>query len=225
MVINLPLFVMAIISDGWRFFVRTLLSVIAMSLGTDYLPIPQITDNLLLASLFGGVLLGLGLGLVQYADANSGGTALISHLIHRFVPHLSIAWVLFAVDFVVVAMSAFVFAMDIALYSLIALYVSSEIYDRVLIGFGSGKSIYIVSDKLNEISKRIMSDVERGCTKISAHGMFRNEPRGMLLCVVRNSRELLSVKRIVVQEDEKAFMFVEDAREVLGEGFARRPGH
>lgn len=225
LLINLPLFLITLITDGWQFVLKTLLSVVAMSIGTDYLPIPMITGNLLLASLFGGVLMGYGLGMVQYAEGNSGGTALVSHLVHRVVPHMSIAWVLFAIDFIVVALSAFVFAMDIALYALISLYISSEVFDRVIIGFGSGKSIYIVSDKLNGIAERIMTEVERGCTKLDAHGMFTDEPRGMLLCIVKNSRELLAVKRIVMQSDQHAFVFVAEVKEVMGEGFVRTRGH
>ncbi len=225
LLINLPLFFITLVTEGWEFVLKTILSVVVMSLGTDYLPIPQITNNLMLASLFGGVLLGYGLGLVQYAEGNSGGTALISHLIHRFIPHMSIAWVLFAIDFVVVALSVFVFEVDIALFALISLYISSEVFDRVIIGFGAGKSIYIVSDRLTEIANRIMTEVGRGCTRLEAHGMFRDEPRGMLLCIVKNSRELLAVKRIVMNLDENAFVFVAEAKEVMGEGFLRRRGH
>jgi uncharacterized membrane-anchored protein YitT (DUF2179 family) len=224
LLINLPLFIITLFTDGWKLFGKTLLSVVVMSLGTDYLPIPSITSDALLASLFGGFILGLGLGLVEYADGNSGGTALISHLVHKFVPHLSIAWILFGIDFVVVVLSAFVFEMNIALYALVSLYISSEVYDRVIIGFGSGKSIYIVSEKIDVIARRILSEVERGCTQITAHGMYSDEPRGMLLCIVKSSRELLAVKRIVVKEDQKAFVFVADAKEVTGEGFVRH-GH
>lgn len=225
LLINLPLFVMALLMEGWHFVGKTLLSVATMSLGTDYLPIPAFTNDLLLASVFGGVLLGYGLGMVQYAEGNSGGTALISQLVHRLVPHISIAWVLFGIDFIVVTISIVVFSMDIALYALIALYISSVLFDRVIIGFVAGKSIYIVTDKPVQIAERVMQELERGCTRIDAHGMYKNEPRIMLLCIVKSSRELLSVKRIIEQVDVKAFVFVADAREVMGEGFARRKGH
>ncbi len=223
--VNLPLFVIAAVMEGWDLTGKTLMSVAVVSLGTDYLPLPMATDNLLLASLFGGVLLGFGLGLIQRADGNSGGTALISRLIRRFVPYVSIAWVLFAVDFIVVSLSMWVFTVEITLYALIALYISSVVFDRVTEGFVSGKSIYIVTDAPQIISQRIMSEVERGCTGIDARGMFKGEPRKMLLCIVKNGRELLMVKRIVGKIDEKAFVFVADVREVMGEGFVRYRGH
>jgi uncharacterized membrane-anchored protein YitT (DUF2179 family) len=223
--INLPLFILAAFLEGWEMVGNTLLSVVVMSLGTDYLPIPPITDNLLVSSLFGGVLLGYGLGLALKAGGNSGGTALLSQLIHRLVPHISIAWVMFGVDFIVVALSLWIFNIEIALYALIALYVSSEVIDRVIEGFVSGKSIYIITDEPEHMANRIMMEVERGCTRIDGHGMFLDEPRSILLCILKNSRELVQVKRIIGEVDKRSFVFVSDVREVMGEGFARRRGH
>jgi uncharacterized membrane-anchored protein YitT (DUF2179 family) len=222
--VNLPLFVIAAMMEGWRFVANTLLAVAVMSAGTDYLPLPTLTTNPLIASLFGGVVMGYGLGLVLLSGSNSGGTALLSHLIRRFIPHVSIAWVMFAIDFVVVALSARVFGFDLALHALIALYISSEVMDRVIEGFVAGKSVYIVTDEPISIAQRVMAEVDRGCTRIDARGMFRDEPRSILLCIVKNSRELLRVKRIIEDVDKKAFVFVSDAREVMGEGFVRPKG-
>ncbi len=225
LVVNLPLFVIAAVMEGWGLVGKTLLSVVVMSLGTDYLPLPAVTDNLWIACLFGGVMLGFGLGLIQRADGNSGGTALISQLIRRFVPYISMAWVLFAVDFIVVALSVWVFTIEITLHALVALYISSVVFDRVLEGFVAGKGIYIVTMEPVAIAQRIMREVGRGCTSIDAHGMFKGEPRKMLLCIVKNGRELIRVKRIVEQVDERSFVFVADVREVMGEGFVRYRGH
>ena len=211
--------------EGRTLLGKTLFSVAVMSLGTDYLPIPTLTDNLWLASMFGGVMLGYGLGLVQRAEANTGGTALVSLLLRRLIPYVSIAWILFAVDFVVVALSVWVFNIELAMYALIALYISSKVYDNVIMGFSAGKSIYIVTDEADAIAQRIFKEVERGCTRIDARGMFTGEPRNMMLCIVKSARELVRVKRIVREMDDRAFVFVNEVKEVLGEGFGYNRGH
>ena len=192
--INIPLFLLALKDEGWKFVLYTLYGVAVMSLGTDYLPVPCVSDNLFLSTIFGGLLMGFGLGLMLRAGGSSGGTALMAQLVHKFVPFISIAWVMFAIDFIVVALSGVLFTLELALYSTIALFIVSKVVDRVVEGFNTAKSIYIISEQRDVIAKRILQDVDRGCTRISATGTFSGQQRDVLMCVLKSSRELVQVK-------------------------------
>lgn len=223
--INIPLFLLALKDEGWKFVLYTLYGVAVMSLGTDYLPVPCVSDNLFLSTIFGGLIMGFGLGLMLRAGGSSGGTALMAQLVHKFVPFISIAWVMFAIDFIVVALSGVLFTLELALYSTIALFIVSKVVDMVVEGFNAAKSIYIISDQKEEIARRILEDVDRGCTRISATGTFSGAQKDVLMCVLKSSRELVQVKAILKEIDPEAFVFVSEVREVMGEGFIEMAGH
>ncbi|MBQ8137578.1 MAG: YitT family protein [Clostridia bacterium] len=219
MVMNLPLFVVSFIFMGGRFVFRSFVATILFSLCIDFLPIPAMTDDILLNSVFGGVVLGIGLGLIQKGFATTGGTDMIALMIHKRISFVSVGAVLFFIDFAVIVAAGFTMTPVIALYSMICIFVSSKALDLVMAGFGNAKACYIITDKHKQISDRVLTEMERGVTRLEVIGEYSGEKRNMLLCVV-SSRETAPLKRIVKAEDASAFMFVTDTHETLGEGFA-----
>lgn len=222
---NVPLFILGLIVFGREETFYTLYSIVASSLATDYIPAPVLTDNLLLAAIFGGVVMGIGIGIMLLGGGNSGGTVMAARLAqHWFFRHMGITWILFAIDCVVVLFSAFAFGAEIAMYALIALYISSKVLDLVIEG-ATAKSVYVISPQAHEVGLRVLDEMERGATMISARGMYTDTERGMLMCVLETSREVNTLKEMVKEVDEDAFVIVNDVREVMGEGFKPKAGH
>lgn len=218
-VINVPLFLVAYKLKGWRFIKRTLLATVSLSVSLYVIPyMPFVTDDLFLASLFGGIVTGVGTGLVLLCHATTGGTDMLAVLIHRKLKHYSIAQILQVLDAVIVLAGATVFGIRYALYALIAIYALAKITDGMIEGMKFSKQVFIISDKNSEIAGRIMSEMERGVTGLPAVGMYSGLGRQMLFCVV-SKKEIVQLKEIVESVDTTAFVTVSDAREVFGEGF------
>ena len=220
LIMNVPLFLMSIKILGGRFGIKTLYATIALSVSIDLLSfLPLITEDLLLASLFGGLILGSGLGIVFMQGATTGGTDIAAKLFHRGIPHVSIGTLLLLIDMAVVILAAVVFRnYQLALYAIITLFVIAKVLDAILEGVDFAKAVYIISDETDNISGRIMNELARGVTGFKIVGKWTNTDREMLLCVVRR-REVHELKEIVAEIDPEAFVFLADIREVLGEGF------
>ena len=220
LIMNIPLFLLSIRTLGGRFGIKTLYATIALSVAIDLTTfLPVVTDDLLLASLFGGLILGFGLGIVFMQGATTGGTDIAAKLVHRWLPHISIGTLLLFIDMAVVLLAAVVFRnYQIALYAIITLFVIAKVLDAVLEGVDFAKAVYVISEKNNEIAWEIMDELARGVTGFRIIGKWTNREREMLLCVVRR-REVHVLKGIVADIDPQAFVFLADVREVLGEGF------
>ena len=219
MVLNLPLFIVTFLMMGGRFVFRSFVATVLFSLCIDLIPIQPLTDDILLNAVFGGVVLGVGLGLIQRGGATTGGTDMIALIVHKKFSFLSVGFILFAIDFMVITAAAFTMTPMIAMYSTICIFVSSKALDMVIAGFGSAKACYIITNNHQAIANRVLNEMARGVTRIEAVGEYSGQPRQMLLCVV-SSQETAQLKRIVKAEDASAFMFVTDTHETLGEGFA-----
>lgn len=217
-VINLPLFMAGFRSVGWRFALRSFVAMMLLSLFIDTLPQFDLTGNQLLATVFGGVLLGVGLGLVVRAGATTGGTDMAASLLHRYVSFLSIPVILFGIDAVVVMIAAMVFGLEAGFYALIALYVSSKAMDMVIKGVNTAMQFMIITSAPEAITARIHTELERGCTRLEATGTYSGNPVGTLICVI-SRMEAARLKKIVAEEDPRAFVTVCDVHEALGEGF------
>ncbi len=217
-VLNIPLFLLGYRSGGKIFVFRSFIAMMLLSLFIDILPGGPITDNGMLASIFGGILLGIGLGLVLRAGATTGGTDLAAQMVHKRLSFISVGTFLFGIDCLVILMAGIVFDIHAALVALIALYVSTKVMDVVIKGWNTEQQIMIISDKAPEISGRIISDMDRGATFIEATGAYTGEKRGMIYCVITRA-EIMRLKAIVSSIDPKAFITVSDAHEVMGEGF------
>ena len=217
-VLNVPLFLIGWRTVGWRFAVRSFIAMSLMSLFIDLVPVRDVSGNVMLASVFGGVLLGVGLGLVVRAGATTGGTDMAAKMIHSRVAFLPIATILFMIDGLVVAVAALVFGLQAALWALISLFVSSQAMDSVIKGFNTAMQFMIISRDSAEIVRRIHTEIDRGCTRLMAEGTYSRLPVGTLLCVVSRT-EAPRLKKLVAEVDPQAFVTVCNVHEVLGEGF------
>ena len=217
-VLNVPLFLIGWRTVGWRFAVRSFIAMTLMSLFIDLVPVRDVSGNVMLASVFGGVLLGVGLGLVVRAGATTGGTDMAAKMIHSRVAFLPIAAILFLIDGLVVAVAALAFGLQAALWALIALFVSSQAMDSVIKGFNTAMQFMIISRDAEEIVRRIHTEIDRGCTRLMAEGTYSRLPVGTLLCVVSRT-EAPRLKKLVAEVDPQAFVTVCNVHEALGEGF------
>ena len=217
-VLNVPLFLIGWRTVGWRFAVRSFIAISLMSLFIDLVPVRDVSGNVMLASVFGGVLLGVGLGLVVRAGATTGGTDMAAKMIHSRVAFLPIAAILFLIDGLVVAVAALAFGLQAALWALIALFVSSQAMDSVIKGFNTAMQFMIISRDAEEIVRRIHTEIDRGCTRLMAEGTYSRLPVGTLLCVVSRT-EAPRLKKLVAEVDPQAFVTVCNVHEALGEGF------
>ena len=217
-VLNVPLFLIGWRTVGWRFAVRSFIAMSLMSLFIDLVPVRDVSGHVMLASVFGGVLLGVGLGLVVRAGATTGGTDMAAKMIHSRVAFLPIAAILFLIDGLVVAVAALAFGLQAALWALIALFVSSQAMDSVIKGFNTAMQFMIISRDAEEIVRRIHTEIDRGCTRLMAEGTYSRLPVGTLLCVVSRT-EAPRLKKLVAEVDPQAFVTVCNVHEALGEGF------
>jgi len=218
LVLNVPLFIAGIRQHGKHFGIRTLLATVLLSAFIDIVKVPALTDDSLLASIYGGFLMGLGLGIIFRMNATTGGTDLLAKIIHKYFPSISIAWVLFAVDFIVVMLAAILLGFSKGLYAIVALAVSARVMDVVQEGLNSAKAFFIISDHAEEIAKRIMDEIDRGVTMLEGRGAYTGNEKDVILCAVTRT-QITQLKDMINEIDPKAFVLVADVREVMGEGF------
>lgn len=231
-VLNVPLFLVGFKFIGRRFAVRTLFSTILLSVLIDamepltsyfvrsfLLEFNPSNPDLLLYSIFGGAVMGAGLGLVFRSGATTGGTDLAARIINHFVRGLTMGQLLLLVDTTVIIIAAVVFkSFLLGLYAIVTLFIASKIIDAILEGVNFAKAVFIISDFPEEISRKILTDLDRGVTALKGTGMYTGNDKQVLLCVV-NRGQLVDLKGIVRSIDKKAFIILADIREVLGEGF------
>lgn len=217
--LNIPLFLAAIKIKGWNFIKRTLAATLSLSLSLYLLPdVRLVMEDVFLASLFGGIISGIGTGLVFICHATTGGTDMLAALIQRKLKHYSIAQIMQVLDALVVLAGAAVFGITYALYALIAIFALAKVSDGMIEGLKFSKQAFIISNENDRIAQAIMDRMERGVTGIDAVGMYSLESKKMLFCVVAK-KEIVQLKEIVAEYDSSAFVIVSDAREVFGEGF------
>ena len=222
--LNSPLFIIAAVVFGFRFILRGLFGAVALSVMVEVLHfLPVVTEDLLLASLFGGIVMGIGIAIVFRFQGSTGGTVLAAQVLNKLFG-FSTGQSLLGVDFLVVALAGIVFNLELAMYALISLFVTSWVIDLVQEGLRSSKAILVVSAKTNQIAERILKEMDRGATIFVGKGAYTKEPREMVLTVVSQA-EVTQVKKIVQETDEKAFVILGNAHEVLGEGFKAPPGN
>lgn len=221
-VLNIPLFIAAYVIEGKGFIKNTIIGTILL---TSYLavlpsyPVPE--ADYLLASVYGGVICGTGVGLVLKSGFTTGGTDMLAVLLHRVFKSYSLAKIIQILDGIIIAAGILVFGIQVSLYAIIATYVAALMTDMVLEGGKHARAAIIISDKNEEIANVLINKVERGVTKFSASGGFSNKEKIVLLCIV-SKKEITQVKELVFDIDEKSFLIVGDVREVMGEGFVQK---
>jgi len=217
--VNIPLFFFTYRELGLRVVVRSLYGAVATSIFVEVLApwLPVATRDLLLASIYGGILAGLGMGIVLRAHGTTGGTDLVARLISKFLP-VTMGQALLGADFVVISLAGFFFNAELALYALLGLLATSKVIDLVQEGISYAKAAFIISRRSGEIAQAIFRELNRGVTSLRGEGMYTGEERPVLLCVVGKTEET-RLKEVVYEVDARAFVFITDAHEVLGEGF------
>ena len=218
LLLNIPLFVVGYRTMGRVFAFRSLVATILFSLAIDLVALPDAGVEPMLGTLFGGVLLGVGLGLILRGGATTGGTDMVARLVHRYLPFLSVGMFLFLIDCMVVLAAAFAIGVKEALYALVCIYVTGKVIDVVMLGLSKNKACFIMTEQWEKITSRILTEMDRGVTHLMARGGYSRQDRPVVLCVT-SPQEVAKVKEIVRSEDEKAFMFITEAHEALGEGF------
>jgi uncharacterized membrane-anchored protein YitT (DUF2179 family) len=220
--LNIPLFLAGVKVLGAKFGIKTLYGAAVLSLVIDATApfTPVLTRDLLLSSLYGGALSGLGLGLVFRFGGTTAGTDLAAAIINKLT-RISVGQSLLSVDFFVIASAGIAFhSAELALYALISLFLTSHIIDLIQEGPSTAKAFIIISPRAGLIAKSIMSELERGVTYFQGKGGYTDEPREVLFCVV-GTGEIMRMKDLVYGIDPHAFVIVADTHEVLGEGFTR----
>ena len=226
-IINIPILCLGLKMMGAKFILRCLVTTLTLSLVTElwdiFLPILNVengfTDDPILASLYGGVLQGLGIGLFIKYETSSGGTELLGRLSHKLIPFASIATHVALFDGFVVFLGAILLgSLENILFALIIIFTSARVSDLLILGFSRAKLCYIITTKGDEISDYLIAHSPRGITKLDGTGMYTKTEKNVLLTCVK-STQIVAMKAAVKAIDENAFVIVSDANEVYGKGF------
>jgi uncharacterized membrane-anchored protein YitT (DUF2179 family) len=223
LLINVPLFILGISKLGLKFGIRSLFGTITLSLFTDLISgmVKVPTRDPLLASIYGGIVVGIGIGIVFRNKGTTGGTDFIAAVVNNYMK-LSVGVVLFVVDAAVIIAAGIVFkSAELALYALLTVLIVARVIDMVQEGFSYAKAAIIISQKPDEVSEVILTKLDRGVTALHGVGMYTGTNRNIIFSVVTRS-EIAVLKELVHSIDPHAFVILTDVHEVLGEGFKRR---
>lgn len=223
LIINIPIFIWGAVENGKRFLVKTVIATFISSVMIDIgsAIIPAYNGNVLLAALFGGILNGLGLALIFYGGATTGGTDIIAKNINNHKPYLSMGKIIILADIFIIVAAMLVYGnIENGLYATITIFAGAKVIDTLAYGFArdNGQLIYIISDQYNEISQNILQSIVRGVTILEGQGAYSKEGKRVLMCAVR-PRQVYKVKSIVNKLDPSAFMIVTKAGLINGSGF------
>lgn len=221
--LNIPVFFISFFCMSRRFIGRTLFGTMMLSLWLAVIgDVDLAQGDYLLGALFGGVFSGTGLGFVLKAKATTGGTDMVAALVHKKLRTYSVVQIMQVLDGLIVLAGFLVFGIRPTMYAFVAIFVATKVSDGFLEGFDRSKAAVIITNEYQKVAESIMDEMERGVTGIEARGMYTNDNKCILYCVVTR-KEMVSIKEIVHNADPKAFVIVSDAREVLGEGFLEYP--
>lgn len=220
LILNIPLIILTIIRVGKETAIKGIIGTIVLSIAIDILEqFNPITEDRLLACIYGGILVGFGTAIVLKANASTGGTDLLSYVIRSYKPHYRASNLIVIADIIIVFLNVLFFKeIEIGLYSAIAIYLNGKMIDIIFEGIYFTKIMFIVSNKYKEIAGAIGEKLDRGSTAIYAKGMYTREKRMMLWCVASRG-EVAKIKQIAQEIDPRAFIVISSAREVLGKGF------
>lgn len=221
-IFDIPLFLFAFRILGKKDATKTLLGIIFLTGSlkiTENLGNIQVTNDVLLSSISGGIILGVALGLIFRINGSTGGTDLIGLLANKAFPSLSVPTLMGFADGCVVILSGVVSRnIEVALYSAIALYIIVKVSDIMVEGINTSSSFMIISDKYVEVGNAIKDELKRGATILKGQGLYTGSEKNVLLVVV-SKKEVVTLKKLVKHTDPKAFIIISDIFEALGEGF------
>ena len=220
LILNIPLIILTIIKVGKEIAIKGIFGTIVLSTFIDiFEKLKPLTEDRLLACIYGGILVGLGTAIVLKANASTGGTDLLSYIVRAFKPHFKISNLIVIVDITIVFLNVLFFKeVEIGLYSAIAIYLMGKMIDIVFEGVYFTKMMFIVSNKYKEIAQEIGQKLDRGSTAIYAKGTYTREKKMVLWCVASRG-EVVKIKQIAQEIDPRAFIVISNAREAWGKGF------
>jgi uncharacterized membrane-anchored protein YitT (DUF2179 family) len=222
-ILNIPLFIAGYRRLGRQFFLGSLLGMVSSSLFMDLFAtlLPPVEFEPLIAALFGGLVVGGGLGLVFVRNASTGGTDIMARLLRTRFRNLSIGRLMLVVDLVICVVAAVAFRdLTKVLYCIIVLYVSEIAMDSVVYGFDYSRVALIISDHETAIAAAISDQLDRGATFLDGEGTYTGRKKRVILCAVKK-QQLAELKELVTDIDPNAFIILQEAHQVLGDGFAR----
>jgi len=224
-ILNIPLFLVALKVLGVRFGAKSVVAIFITYILVDFftytLKITTPTDNIILGALYGGLLLGLGLGLVFRGEASTGGTDIVGQILTRYT-NLSIGMWIMIVDFIVITLAGVTTgSIELALLGYLALFLSSKVIDLVLEGMNYARAAFIISAEHEKLTDEIYKKMKRGLTILDGYSPYTKEKKPVIMCVI-TKKETHRFKSLIKGIDEKAFVILTDVFEVLGQGFRRR---
>ncbi|MBS7339503.1 MAG: YitT family protein [Suilimivivens sp.] len=220
LLINIPIMIFGAWKFGKRFILRTLFAIVLVSFFTNlFIRFKPLTTDPMLAAVFGGGVVAIGIGMVLRSGATTGGTDVIIKYLRIKKPYLRTGTLFLIFDAVIIGTGWLVFQnLDVILYSAVSAMVTSQVLDLVLYGKDEANLIYIISDVSEKITNRILEEMQIGVTHLQGSGGYRRKDKQIILCVVKK-QSAYRIEEIVKQEDEKAFMIVTSASEIYGEGY------
>ncbi|NMH71000.1 YitT family protein [Bacillus sp. RO3] len=223
-ILNIPFFFIGYKQIGKTFAFSTLYGIIILSTSTTFLhPVPAFTQDILLASLFGGIVLGIGVGLVIRYGGSLDGTEILAILTSKKLP-FSVGEIIMFVNLFILASAGFVFSWDRAMYSLLAYYVAFKMIDITIKGLDESKSVWIISENYEEIGDALLHRLGRGVTYLKGEGAFSGDDKKVIFCVITRLEEA-KLKDIVAEHDPSAFLAIADIAEVRGGRFKKKDIH
>jgi len=220
-IVNIPLFIVGIKIKGMDFAKKSIFGAAYVSVALWYTSfIPPVQSDLLISSVFGGLFIGTGVGLVLRSSASTGGTDLLAIIIKHYLKKVPINQIMMCIDGMIILVGLFVFGVEKAMYALISIFIVSKVVNTLVEGVNYSKEVHIISEKSNEIAQELMRHLNRGITSINGKGVYTGKSKDILY-IVCSTEELIELQRIVKEVDKEAFIIINDVREVVGRGFTQ----
>ena len=219
--LNIPLLILGFIVLGKRTMLNTFRTLVILTVITDatYFVLPQYTNNMLVSAIFGGVTIGIGLGLIFLRSSTTGGTDILGRMLLKKMPHVPLGKILLIIDILIIAGAGIYYkTLEAVLFAFVSVYATDHSIDAVLDGSTEGRVAYAISDRYEEIGNRVMDELERGITYINGEGGYQNAPKKIVMCAMP-SRQFANFKKIVFEIDPKAFVMSIPSKHIIGEGF------
>ncbi|HAR87103.1 MAG TPA: YitT family protein [Clostridium sp.] len=220
-IVNIPLFIVGIKIKGMDFAKKSIFGAAFVSVALWYTSfIPPVQSDLLISSVFGGLFVGAGVGLVLRSSASTGGTDLLAIIIKHYLKKIPINQIMMCIDGMIIVVGLFVFGVEKAMYALISIFIVSKVVNTLVEGVNYSKEVHIISEKSDEIAQELMKHLNRGITSINGKGVYTGKSKDILY-IVCSTEELIELQRIVKEVDTEAFIIINDVREVVGRGFTQ----
>ena len=218
LVINTVLYIFAVKTLGKTFAIYAIIGILTYSLALEVCKLPSVSDDLLLCSIYGGVIYGIGIGLIIRFGGSTGGGDMLGCIINHKKPKISVGWVTIFVNTIVIVISLFIYGLNLSLYSLIAIFISGKTSDLITEGPKSIRAFYIISSNPDAICSKLITELHRGATSFEAYGKYSGNHIQVILCLV-SAHQVQMLKQIVYDIDQNAFLFSVSVKEAIGKGF------